>query len=316
MAAMVSVASSGDAGAVEGATAAGPIGGADIRSALPAPPGLYGGAVLGVVGSKRFVDGDGDTVPGLGHAKLTKAIGGAFVFYVPETTVFGGSLAFGGLLPLSHQCGKLFAGTDQTCKSGIGDIYVEANWSRFFGTWRPSKYPDAYPIPEGLSVMFGLGAVAPVGGYDARDPLTRTLSAGNNTGVIAPTVALTYTTPAWLAEGTEFSAKLFWQNHFKNPKTDYLAGDLIDVDFAVTERIGPFQAGFAGIYAVQTDDDQIAGVRIAPDGRRGEILQLGGVASYDMPARAMSMKVKATTTAYAKNAVSYWSLVTSWITKF
>ena len=84
----------------------------------------------------------------------------------------------------------------------------------------------------------------------------------------------------------------------------------------MTEHVGPLQVGLAGLYAWQPQDDRVSGKRIPPDGRRGEILQLGGVAAYDMPSLGASLKLKATTSAYAENTVKYWSVVTSWITKF
>lgn len=302
--------------AVEGPAAAGPIGGSDMRSALPAPPGLYGGTVQAFAVTTGFVDGKGDRIPGLRDAKLKKAIGGPFLIYVPEATVFGGSLAFGGIMPLVRQCGKLFTGTDRDCESGVGDPYVEAHWSRFFGTWRPSKDPDAYPIAEGLAVLMGVGAVVPIGEYEHRDPRAQAISAGTGIWDVSPTIALTYTTQPWLGEGTEFSAKIFWNNYFENRKTNYRTGDLINLDFAVTEHVGPLQVGLAGTYALQPEDDKLSGRRIPPDGRRGELLQLGGVAAYDMPAYGTSLKLKATTTAHAENTVRYWTIVTSWITKF
>ena len=49
-----------------------------------------------------------------------------------------------------------------------------------------------------------------------------------------------------LAEGTEISAKLYWNNYLRNPETGCATGDLINIDFAITERIGRFQVGVAG----------------------------------------------------------------------
>jgi hypothetical protein len=43
--------------AVEGPSAAGPIGGTDIRSAVLPPPGLYGGVILLGAEAFDFVDG-------------------------------------------------------------------------------------------------------------------------------------------------------------------------------------------------------------------------------------------------------------------
>ena len=59
--------------AVEGPSAAGPIGGYDIRSAQLPPPGLHGGVI--VVGGPAFdfVDGDGETIPALRELRYLAA---------------------------------------------------------------------------------------------------------------------------------------------------------------------------------------------------------------------------------------------------
>src|SRR5215470_5046124 len=51
--------------AVEGTTAAGPVGGSDVRVALLPPPGLYGGVAFFGGNAPRFVDGNGHDFPGL-----------------------------------------------------------------------------------------------------------------------------------------------------------------------------------------------------------------------------------------------------------
>lgn len=55
------------------------------------------------------------------------------------------------------------------------------------------------------------------------------------------------------------SAKFFWNNYLENPETHYLTGDVLNVDFAITEHIGRFQVGVTGFYAVQVGDDHIRG---------------------------------------------------------
>lgn len=302
--------------AVEGPTAAGPIGGTDMRSGMLPPPGLYYGSVQLVAGTIDFLDGRGKTAPGLEDAHLVKGVGGPFLYYVPETKLFGGHVAVAGIVPAVHQCGHLFSGQPDSCDTGIGDPYVEIAWSRFFGTWRPSRALGAYPIAEGLSVLLGFGAVIPVGAFTSRDPRAQAISAGTNIWDFAPTVALTYTTPAILAEGTEFSAKLYWNNYLENPDTEYRTGNVLSVDFAVTEHIGRFQVGVAGIYAAQVEDDKIAGARIPPAGRRAELFQVGGVVGYDMPEHASSFKVKGLLAPFAENSVTSWGVALSWIKKY
>jgi hypothetical protein len=302
--------------AVEGPTAAGPIGGTDIRSAMLPPPGIYGGLILLGASTLDFVDGQGETIPALKQAHLAKELAGPFLYYVPETKVLGGSIGFGAIVPAGNQCGHLFIGDSDRCTLGVGDPYVELDWSRFFGTLRPSEYPGANPILQGLTILAGFGAVIPVGTYDASNPTQQALSTGNNIWDFAPIVAFTYTTRPLLAEGTEISAKFYWNNYLENPQTHYLTGDLLDLDFAVSEHIGRFQVGVAGFYAAQVQDDKLFGVAIPPDGHRAEVLELGPVLNYDMPEYASSVKVKALATLFAANTVTSWGVVFGWIKKF
>ena len=92
---------------------------------------------------------------------------------------------------------------------------------------------------------------------------------------------MTYTTPPLIADGTEFSARLHW-NNYRPTGDDYSYGPLLNVDFAVSEVIGRVQVGIAGRYGFQTADDKLNGVTIAPDGRRSETLSLGPVLAVNI----------------------------------
>jgi hypothetical protein len=263
-----------------------------------------------------FLDGHGKTIPALKDAHLTKEVAGPFLYYVPDLKVLGGSIGLGGIIPAGNQCGHLLTGTSDHCQAGVGDPYVEINWSRYFGTLRPSRYPGAFPIAEGLSILVGFGAVLPAGNFASSDPLHQALSMGTNIWDFAPSFAFTYTTPPILAEGTEMSAKFFWNNYLENPETHYFTGDLLDLDFAVTEHIGRFQVGATGFYAVQVGDDKVFGASVSPDGQRGEVLQLGTILAYDIPEYASSLKVKALASPFAENTVTSWAVACGWIKKF
>ena len=176
--------------------------------------------------------------------------------------------------------------------------------------------PGAYPILQGLTVLAGFGVVIPAGPFDDSTPLKQALGIGNNIWDFAPTVAFTYTTRPILAEGTEISAKLYWNNYLENPRTHYRTGDLLNLDFAVTERIGRFQIGMAGFYAAQVEDDKLFGAVIPPDGRRVEVLDLGGILNLDMPEYNSAVKVKALTTVLTENTVQSWGVVFGWLKKF
>jgi hypothetical protein len=87
------------------------------------------------------------------------------------------------------------------------------------------------------------------------------------------------------------------------------------VDFAVSERIGRFQVGMAGVYAVQVADDKLFGVTVPPDGRRAEVLNIGGVLAVDMPELESALKVKVLSTALAANSVRSTGVAISLIRK-
>ena len=180
---------------------------------------------------------------------------------------------------------------------------------------RPSHDPGAFPIIEGLTLDFGLGAIIPAGKYDANTQAMNGITMGNNTFDIAPSVAFTYTTPPLIAEGTEFSSKIYLNDYGTNPLTGYKAGPLIDVDFAVTEHIGRFQVGPAGVYLHEIADDHQFGAIVPPDGRKLEYLALGGVVNYDIAEIGAAIRVKALTTVTAENCGVSKVLVVSFLKK-
>jgi hypothetical protein len=301
--------------AIEGNTAAGPIGGSDIRSAVLPPPGFYAGAVGLASSVDDIKNGNGQTVPGLDAIHLTATIAAPFFIYVPDVRVFDGSIALFGVLPGGKECGQLVSFVPRRCISGFGDPYFELAWSRSFGQLRPSRYPGALPIMEGLTLGLGVGVVLPVGKYDAQTQAANGITIGNNTFDIAPSLAVTYTTPPILVEGTEFSAKLYWNNYRTNPTTHYTAGSLIDIDFAVSEHIGRFQVGVAGFYAFQIEDDRLFGVTVPPDGRQVRYMTLGGVLNYDLPEIGAILRFKALTTVIARNVVESQTFVVGFAKK-
>ena len=302
--------------AIEGPTVAGPIGGNDIGSAVLPPPGFYGGVAVVVQGTFDFHDGNGNNIPALRDAYLAKQQVAPVFLYVPHFKVLGGSVGVGGFMAVGNQCGKLFIGEASECRQGFGDPYIELDWSRSFGAYRPAKHPDAYPILQGFSVLFGGGIVFPSGSYNDDTRLKQVLSIGTNIWDFALTVAMTYTTPPILAEGTEFSAKLYWNKYLENPSTRYLTGDVMNLDFAITEHIGRFQVGVAGFYAWQVRDDESFGVRVPPDGAQATALVLGPIVQMDMPATNSSLKAKFIVNAFATNTVTAWNSVLTWSKKF
>lgn len=297
---------SAGAQALEGPTA-GPIGGSDIRSAQLPPPGLYGGLASIYVAGRDFYNGQGQEVPAKSGIDLKGVYGAAFLLYVPDVTVFGGHVGFGGALRAGDVWGRLRSTTPTHNQAGLGDPYVAVSWSRFFGHLHPSRFAGAPPVTEGLWLSFGVGAILPFGQYDATEAATYGTVVGHNTWDFAPTVAVTYTTPPWLADGTEISARLHWNNYLTNPATDYATGALLNVDFAVSELIGRVQAGIAGAYGFQVADDTLHGVSIASDGLRAEGFSLGPVFAVTMPGIGV-LKLKGQVAIIHNNAVDNYGV--------
>lgn len=279
----------------------GPLGFSDIRAAMLPPPGLYGAVTYTHVRNRKLNDGNGKPVAFLNSLRSNTNAAALAFLYVPDLNIFGGSVGLTAAFSGGVICGRLFSFTDERCLQGLRDPYIELAWSRFFGTFRPSNHDAALPILEGLAVRLGLGVVVPIGRYDVSDSLTHGLSIGHNIWDIAPNLALTYTTAPIVGEGTEFSAKVSFNEYLPNPRTNYSTGDLINVDFAVSERLGRWQLGVGGNYYLQIEDDKQFGATVGRDGRRARALNLGVVGSYDMPEIESSLRFKAVTSAMNRN---------------
>ncbi len=301
--------------AAEGTTAAGPIGGPDIRSAFLPPPGLYGALISLGTTTPQVRDGSGNPRAGLDAVKIRAITAGTALLYVPHAKLFGGSIGILGVAGGGLICGQIVSTTPSRCQSGFGDSYVEMSWSRFYGFTRPSSEKGAYPIREGLAIATGVGVVFPTGHYDQRVQASNGVSVGKNIWDIAPSIAFTYTTPPLIAEGTEFSTKIYLNNYFTNSVTDYSSGRLVDFEFAVSEHIGRWQVGVAAYYLRQLADDLRSGVVVAPDGRRLQTMSLGGVVNYDMAEINASIKLKVRSSAFAYNSGMVTSFIVSYAKK-
>lgn len=287
--------------AAEGSTVAGPVGGTDIRSAFLPAPGLYGAIITGGSSVYQLRDGSGRPRAGLNAVGIEAMVAGTAFLYVPDLKLFEGSIGFLGVSGGGSLCGQITSANPPRCKTGLGDVYVETTWSRFFGFTRPSREKGALPVREGLALGFGVGAMLPVGLYDARVQASNGVTVGSNTLDVAPSIAFTFTTPPLLADGTEFSSKIYLNNYRRNPETNYRSGTNVDVDFAISEHIGRWQVGITGYYIRQLADDTRGGISVAPDGRRSEVLSLGGVVNYDIPDYRAAIKFKARSSVFAFN---------------
>lgn len=273
--------------ASEGGFVPGPIGGSDIRAALLPPPGTY---LLGFPNAVRnidFRDNDGQRAPFTlsgGSGSLVLGLGHVF-----ETPVLGGHVAVAGTTFWGEACLRVQEFQRSQCTRGWGDTYAEVFWSRRIGelpnSGPPADDPRRAYIPYGLTVAASLGGVLPTGRYSSADlqPL------GLNTAVFVPSVAGTLTLPPLLGDATEISGRLFYAMHGRNDATRYQAGDMVILDWALSERIGRFQVGAVGSFARQVEADRIAD----QPGPTTSVTAFGGVVAMDLPEFGAFLSLKA-----------------------
>ena len=267
------VMSNGSAG--EAIRPAGPIGGTDIRQALMPPPGVYVGAAGVGLGLEHFWNGD-DRLESHGSSRMA----GVGIAVVYDTQLWGGSLGSTLATHYERTCFGLKS-MKKACGEGQGDTYTDVlMWGKNLSASPDTPNPTPW-IPYGLNVLVGLGVTIPTGKYSAKEGM----NVGSNVYDFAPNVALTYITPSVFGQGwgdaTEFSGRLFYNMYTKNDDTDYKSGDILSLDFAISQRFGQWQAGVAGSTFTQLKDDRLNGEVAPNDGNRAKALNLGPVVAYD-----------------------------------
>ena len=285
------------AAATEGGVFGGPIGGSDIRSAnLPPISGLYGAAIFLASNASNFRDQYGNYSVTSNPSYFTGFVEAGALLYVYPIKPLGFTLA--SSIQLNTQ--ELDQALTITPKlrlqqraAGFGDSYSDFFYaSKYLGAFGAQAGPIK-KFSYGLTGAFGLAGELPIGRYDVRN----FDNVGKNTFIAIPNAALTYLTGPNLsiADATELSARFFYEAVQKNPTTLYHSGDIVDVDFAVTQRWENVQAGLAGAYARQVNNDLTAtGGIAAPNGNIYEKFILGPVLAYDSPTLNTTFKVKAT----------------------
>ncbi len=263
--------------AAESVTLPGVIGSGDFRQALLPAPGLYGAVSMFGANVDKYHLSTSTETPLSG----SQFAGGIALAYIYDAEVLGGRI--GSTLSVSAQQLCIRATGPMQCSQGLRDVYSDLLlWSRLFPSAHFAAQPRDQPqMPYGLAVQFGLGTVFPTGDYAAQ----RGVNNSGNVFDVTPNVALTYTMPSIfggsLGRATEISARTFYNSYSRNDATGYHNGDVVNINFAVSERFNSYQVGLVGLYLAQLNDDTSYGVRVAPDGKRVELLALGPALSYN-----------------------------------
>lgn len=143
-------------------------------------------------------------------------------------------------------------------KTGIGDLIVDP----FVLGW--SKGNSHF--------VLAMDTFIPTGRYNRAD----LANIGRNYWTFEPVVAYSYIRP----QGIEASVKIMYDFNTKNRATDYASGQEFHTDFVLAWNFSPITVGLNGYYYKQTTDDKQHGIKVGPDGYRGEVLALGPTVRY------------------------------------
>ena len=278
----------------------GPIGGTDIRNAyLPPIPGLYGG-IADVPGTFTQLNGNNGgkehVASPLNFESNTVAAG---LLYVYPFKILGASAATSAQVGYLDYSRFSLDGVTQR-SAGWTDMYSDIfKLSRFLGQ-AAAFSAGRRPLPYGLTVEAAYSMIFPIGDYQALHSVTP----GHNDYFITPNVAATYLTrPNFLGDGVEFSGHLFYNHALENTYDHYRDGDVIDLDWGITERDGRIQYGATGFAAFQIGRDAQNGVAVPPEGKYFNAVKIGPIVAYDFPHLGLSLKAKALFSGYIKNTV-------------
>jgi len=266
----------GNSFALQGIAPSGPIGGTDINQALLPPPGLYIGLVGGYMDFTGWIDNDGNKIDAGDHATIS-AVGMAYVW---DFQVFGGSIL--SSISSGYQDQKWsIGGSEEDHFYGMIDIYSDIfYWGRFFPSEAFTSQPEGGRVPFGLAIGGGLGMTFPTGTYD--DGVANNI--GSNVYTISPSISFTYTTPSLLGktlgDGTQFSTRIFYNEYTDQDDKNYRNGDIINIDYAVTQIKENWQYGITGAYYFQVQDDEFLDGTTGVENRT-RMFSVGPVVAYN-----------------------------------
>ena len=286
--------------AAEGSVYGGPIGGTDIRNAYVAPfPGFYFGFADVYADLTQFNGNNGGKSATIRRVDLTLDITAAGLTYVYPFKPFQGILS-SGVQQAYYPLYRFSVNNMTDHVGGWGDLYSDIiKYTKSFASMT-SPPSGNLPLPYGLVAQATYSMIFPTGRYNNHQ-----ISApGHNTYFIIPNFALTYLTlPNRLGDGVEFSGRVFYDHSTLNNATSYQSGDVIDLDWGISERNGRLQYGVIGTAASQLQDDKIHG-RMAPtNGNRLVDVEVGPVVAYDLPKTGLFLKAKAAWDVYARNHI-------------
>jgi hypothetical protein len=300
-----------NASAVEGGLYGAPLGGTDVRQAfLPVNSGIYGALIGAGILAPTYQGPDGSSVNAPAHT-YTKIIGAGLLFVYPFKPL---GFTLGSSIQFNYAFDDQALTVNGVHKSGTASGFMDSFSDLFYASHylgRLGAVPGGNPkIRYGLTGAFGLAAELPIGSYNA----SNFVNPARGTYITVPNVALTYDTGPNLSlfDATEISTRFFFDTSARNPADGYQAGNLIDLDFSLTQRTGNFQFGGAGVFAQQITSDHAADYSVvAPFGNKYSKFDLGPVFIYDSPGLDTTFKLKALFPVHHENNYDTTTIVIS-----
>ncbi len=241
--------------ATEGGGSIYPVGAENYGCCALPPPGVYGQVFGQQYNASTLRDNHGDRIPVPNFRVEATAIVPRLIWVTP-TQIFGGSLAFHGILPLVTL--KVNAGAESQRNTGIGDMT--------FGT------ALGWHLSPTLHLLAGVDVFAPTGGYRQTD----LANIGRHYWAVQPLVGVTRMDP----EGVNADLKLMYTFNGRNDATDYRSGQELIADYSLGYGIlRNWVVGVGGYYYLQTTDDRQAGATVANN--RGRAFAIGPSIKYD-----------------------------------
>ena len=227
-----------------------------MAGALPPPGNYFINYLIHYQGDLQ--DNDGNELP-----VDVKATANALRYiYVSNYKLFGGDWGMHAIVPLVYQKMNTPNPTwDNDWVFGLGDITLDP----IIIGWH---FPPDWHITVGLDIYL------PTGKWDENDPTQRI---GSNFWSFEPIFSFTYLNQS----GFEVSAKLMYNIKTENNDTNYQSGDDFHMDYLIGQHFGPWAVGLGGYYLQQTQDDELNGQEVGPDGNRAQVFAFGPAVKYD-----------------------------------
>jgi hypothetical protein len=257
----------GNVFATEGGGGAYPNGAEDFMSGAVPPPGTYFLDYLTYYKADKLKDGSGNSSPF--DLKVTANV--FRLLHVTNYKILGGFWGVQMFVPILN-VDVTVPGRSQS-KTGLGDIIVDP----FILSWHWKNF----------HLVTGLDIYIPTGEFNKNN----LANPGRNYWTFEPVVGATFISDS----GFEVSGKFMYDFNTKNDDTEYKSGQEFHFDYTIAQKFGNFSVGLGGYYYKQMTNDKLNGVKVDPDGFKGQVFAFGPQVKYDYKNMSFILKYQTET---------------------